>query len=140
MKKAVIVYQSQTGTTKKYGEEISSFLLENGIETIITSVKDFKAESIINADYLFLGCWTSGLFILLQHPEKEWVTFAKSLPKLNGTKVIFFTTYKLATGSMFRNMKKCVDDKTSNLVGELKSKNGLLSELDKKVITGLIGK
>jgi hypothetical protein len=69
----------------------------------------------------------------MQHPEKAWVSFAKNLLIPNGTQMGLFTTYKLATGSMFSNMKKHI--KNGNPISfELKSKNSNLSETDKKRI------
>jgi flavodoxin len=135
MKKAVIVYQSKTGTTKKYSEEIGDFFSSNGFETTISSISDFDNISLINADFVFLGCWTKGMFLFFQHPDKEWISFAKKLSLNNGVKVGLFATYKVATGSMFNKMKKHLNDKV-DLV--LKSKNGLLSDADKSEINYFI--
>ena len=37
MKKAVIIYHSKTGTTKKYGEEIGEYLKNKGVDAQVTS-------------------------------------------------------------------------------------------------------
>ena len=51
---------------------------------------------------------------------------------LSGKKVALFTTYKLATGSMFRKMEKRLKLGENQSVEIFKSKNGSLSEEDKK--------
>jgi len=138
MKQAVILYQSKTGITKKYAGEIGAFLSEKGVKTTILPVSDYKAGLTEQADLLFLGCWTAGLMLFLQHPDKVWTDFAQKLPALKGKKAVLFTTYKLATGSMFKNMRKHLGNKGTDLSIELKSRNGKLSPENKQVLTGLI--
>lgn len=135
MKKAIIIYHSKTGITKKFGEEISGFLKENSIQPEIFSINEFKNEKLNNAEYVFIGCWTSGLMLFLQHPEKVWVKFAQQLPDLTGKKTGLFTTYKLATGSVFDKMKKQVK---GEILIELKSRNGLLSGANKILLSEFI--
>jgi flavodoxin len=137
-KKAAIIYHSKRGTTQKYAAEIAFYLKKKGIESKVTSVQKFNKNDIIDVDYLFLGCWTSGLFFFLQHPEKEWVEFAKSLPKNLVAKTALFTTYKIRTGSMFRNMQKQLMGKTSNPECKLQSRNGELSEFNTNLIDKFI--
>ena len=104
MKTAVIFYHSKTGTTKKYAEEIGKYLKSKGLNTQITSIQAYSEDMLNNVDYVLFGCWTNGLMVILQHPEKIWVDFAAKLPSMPEVKVALFTTYKILTGSMFRNM------------------------------------
>jgi hypothetical protein len=67
--------------------------------------------------------------ILLQHPEKAWVDFSQRLPDLSGKKIGLFTTYKLATGSMFSGMRKRLRCSRGDVTIELKSRDGHLTEL-----------
>jgi len=80
------------------------------------------------ADYLLLGCWTSGAIVVLQHPERIWVAFARRLPDLAGTKIGLFATYTIATGSMFRGMRRRPSCDPADIQLELKSRDGELSE------------
>jgi hypothetical protein len=84
------------------------------------------------ADYIFFGCWTSGLMIMLQKPERSWVEFAEKLPVKLEAKVALFTTYKVLTGSMFRNMHKELKGKFTPPVLELESRGPFLSEKNKQ--------
>jgi flavodoxin len=126
MKKAVIIYQSRKGTTRKFAEEISVFLRQNNVEPTIASVQDFNQDALSAADYVFLGCWTNGMFLMFQHPDKPWRKFAEKLPDLNNKQVVLFTTYKVATGVMFKAMKKYI--RTNKSIPELRSRNGGLQE------------
>jgi flavodoxin len=138
MKTAVIIYNSKTGTTKKYAEEISRYLQSKGLDTQVTSIQAYSEDMLNNVDYVLFGCWTNGLMVILQHPEKIWVDFAAKPPSMPDVKVALFTTYKILTGSMFRNMYKHLKGKFATPSLELKSRNGLLSENDKLALKNFI--
>jgi len=126
MNKALIIHHSKTGTTLKYGREIADFCNRRGINSRLISIEDFNKKDLAGVDYLFLGCWTHGHFIFNQHPDTDWVDFANKLPDLNDRKIILFTTYKIATGSMFRKMKEQLKCDSKHITLELKSRNGSL--------------
>ena len=138
MKKAVIIYHSKTGRTRSYAEKVAKYLKEKEIEVIKTDLEDFKDELFDEANYIFFGCWTHGLFIILQHPDKEWIDFAAKLPSMPGVKIALFTTYKILTGSMFKNMYKQLKGKFAAPSLELKSRNGFLSAADKLKLDTII--
>ncbi len=138
MQKAAIIYHSRTGTTRQYAFEIGKYLQSRDIDTEITSIPEYREEIVAGADYVFLGCWTSGLMVLLQHPEKAWKEFAGTLPSMPDTKLVLFTTYLLMTGSMFRNMYKQVKEKISPPELTLKSRNGSLSGEDRQALDDFI--
>jgi len=48
---------------------------------------------------------------------------------------VLFTTYKLATGSMFSKMRKHLKCGANDIVLELKSRNGNLSKENKHLIS-----
>ena len=68
MKRAVIVYRSRTGTTRRLAEEIGRFLASRDIEPRVVSVGDCDVRALGDVDFLLLGAWTSGLMIVRQHP------------------------------------------------------------------------
>ena len=130
--KAHVTYLSKTGITRKYASEIDTFLRANQTESIMQNIHDVNPEDAGLADLVLLGAWCHGLFILLQHPDKPWVEFARKLPDLSGKKVALFTTYKLATGSMFKKMRKQLKLGENQPVEIFKSKNGSLSDEDRE--------
>jgi len=138
--KAVIIYNSKTGTTKKYAEAIGEYLKANKMEVALSSIREYKDEILEEADYLLLGCWTQGLIFFLQHPDKVWVDFAKILPDNLKSRIILFTTYKVLTGSMFKKMCTHLNDNYNFSFIELKSRTGSLSEVDKNSLDKLIDK
>jgi hypothetical protein len=139
---ALVVYRSRTGVTRRYGEEIASHLRGRGIDSSVTSVGECDMASLAGVDYLFLGCWTSGMFVVMQHPDGPWLSFVRDMPKIGETaadgtgrpSVALFTTYKLRTGSQFPRMRAALGDKTPEPRLELKSRNGTLSGKDRRVL------
>ena len=138
MKQALIIYHSKTGTTKKYADEIGKYLESKGISAKTYSTAEFQPALTENLDYILLGCWTNGLFFILQHPDKTWKAFAKQLQAAPDAKLALFTTYKFVTGSMFRKMNVHLEDKFSDPEIELKSRDGLLSGEDKSKLDSFI--
>jgi len=140
MKKALIVYHSKTGTTKLFGEEIRDFFDKNQIESKAVSTNEFDQADLATSDFILFGCWTKGLLICLQHPDKKWVDFIKNIPDLSGKKLGLFATFKIATGSMFNNMKKCLNGSSDNVLISLKSHNGHLSANNNQELLSFINK
>lgn len=138
MKKAIVIYNSKTGTTKKYAEEIGAYLKTQDLEVSTLSIQEYNAEILDNADYLLLGSWTNGLMFFLQHPDKAWNDFAAGLPDSIESKTALFTTYKIRTGSMFNRMRKQLTGHIESCSTEMKSCNGMLSESDKTVLDNFI--
>jgi len=131
VKKAVVVYRSHSGVTCGYGEEIGRFLTEHGVAAQVVSVGECDFATLADADYLFLGCWTSGMFFVMQHPDGPWLAFVRDMPATPRPKAALFTTYKIATGSQFGKMRAALAGKTAAPSLELKSRSGHLSGADK---------
>jgi flavodoxin len=134
MKKAVVVYRSHSGVTRRYGEEIGALLKARDIETVVASVGEADMAALAGADYLFLGCWTSGIFVAFQHPDEPWLAFVHDMPEMKRPKVALFTTYKLVTGSQFPKMRAALAARTNPPELELKSRNGHVSRPDEEAL------
>lgn len=138
MKKAIIIYQSKTGTTKKYAQEISAYMQEKQLATFCMPVDKYREGMLQGADYLLLGCWTKGLMVIFQKPDNDWCHFAKKTAVPQSVKVALFATYKIRTGSMFRNMAKYVNHNKSLSFPNIKSRNGELSAMDKNILDQIV--
>ncbi len=134
MKNAIVIYQSKGGTTKKLGKEIALAISQNGFSTEVMSVEDCRNRDLSTFDYVFLGCWTKGLMVFAQHPDTLWKQLVSNLSLPDKSRVGFFTTYKIATGSMFSRMRSALPIKLTNNVPEIKSRNGNLTEKSRQQI------
>jgi hypothetical protein len=136
---AAVVYRSRTGTTRRLAEEIGAYLRSRNVAATVVSVGECDLQALDAVDYLLLGCWTNGLFVVLQHPDGPWSAFARDLPRLTHPRVGLFTTYRLLTGSMFGRMRQELVDKTPEPALELKSRDGRLSAADRQALDRFIG-
>jgi flavodoxin len=130
--RAVVVYRSHSGVTRRYGEAIAAFLTARGVESQVVSVGECDMATLAGADYLLLGCWTSGLFVVRQRPDEPWLAFVREMPATPQPKVALFTTYQLRTGSQFPKMRAALVGKTAAPQLELKSRGGRLSAEDER--------
>ncbi len=133
MTRAAVIYRSRTGKTRRYAEEIGAHLRSRGIDVTVASIGDCVMAAPGDVDLLLLGCWTNGLFVVMQHPDQPWVAFARDLPPIRA-RVGLFTTYQLATGSMFGRMKAELRGRTPEPEIELKSRDGRLSQADRATL------
>ena len=136
--KTSIIYNSHSGTTKAYAEEIGNFLTGQGAECKVSSIDDYDKEFLDLSDLVLLGCWTSGLMIVAQHPDRAWKKFAEELPVIRNKRIALFTTYKIATGSMFRKMGSILKDKIDLPKATLKSRTSQLTDKNRSALEVLL--
>ncbi len=139
MKTAVIVYCSATWTTAGLADDIARHLRERGIETRVASIGEIDTAELADVDYLFLGCWTHGWFVIGQHPEQAWVDWASRLPRLEKPRVALFTTYLIRTGSMFPRMRRALRDRAPRIELELKAKGTALGDEGRRALDAFLG-
>ncbi len=100
--KAIIIYWSATGNTKKVAETIDNTLKKNGIEAKLKTVKESKNEDILNYDLVFIG--SPSYMWAPPDPALGWVkermdfyrerdTIKLGSPKLPGKRAVVFVTY-----------------------------------------------
>ena len=139
MSTAAVVYRSASGTTRQLAEEIGEHLRAKGVDATVQSVGDADPAALADADLVLLGCWTSGMFVVAQHPDEPWLAFVRDLPPLARSRVGLFTTYKLATGSMFARMRAALDTRASHVELELKSRGGHLTDEGREALDRFAG-
>lgn len=136
--KATIIYYSHAGRTAAYAREMAMHLWQQGVSVSLLSTADYQEEKVRDADLLLLGCWTSGWFVVNQHPHRRWCEFAAQLPSDLKSRLVLFTTYAFRTGSMYsRMLKRLPKGLKHDKQWRLSSKTGRLSEADKALLTQL---
>jgi flavodoxin len=121
--KIAIVYDTRTGRTMTMARAMGSALQERGHECTVKSINEADPAETANAHLICAGCPTHGLFIILQHPTKEWVEFVEGLGDLGGKKAVVFTTYMVATGRMLKKMTRAMEKQGAEVVGRFRSRS-----------------
>lgn len=120
--RVAIVYDSETGTTKRAAEEMAGIVRAAGHECDVGPINEADAAAVSAADALCVGCWTQGLFIVAQHPTDRAMLFIDRLGPLEGKPVAVFTTYKLAVGSMLRQLAARLEARGATVTGQFKAR------------------
>lgn len=130
--RATVLYYSHTGLTAAYAREIAMYLWSKGLDVSLSSISDFDKQRLLKSDIVLSGCWTCGWFVIGQHPHRKWVDFSKSVADfIDEHKVMFFTTYKIRTGSMYSRMSRAMNMTRKRKHVFLKSKTAHLTDEDK---------
>lgn len=138
--KAAVLYYSHKGKTARYAREIAMYLWSKGLSVTLSSLSDFESSRIREVDFLVTGCWTCGWFVVGQHPHKTWCELSEPLSGIvPPERTLFFTTYKIRTGSMFRRMRKVMKISRKKQSAVLSSRTGILTDADKDILNSLIG-
>jgi len=110
--KSVVIYFSQTGSTKKVAEAIYSGIKSATGQCEITTLRDADARRLVEFDLIGLGC-----------PVFEFKTpanfkaFIESMPNLEGKHCFLFATHGLDRGMIFRDMGEVLFQKGLTVIG-----------------------
>lgn len=118
-----IVYDSKTGTTRKAARAMGEAFEAAGHACRVQYVAEADPAEVSQADLICVGSWVQGLFIILQHPTADTLTFLEKLGDLSDKKAVVFCTYKIATGSVLPRMAKLLKRKGADVVGQFKYKS-----------------
>jgi len=88
--RVAIVFDSSTGRTREAAEQMAQAVRTAGHDCTVQSVHDADPAAVSSADAICVGCWTHGLFVVLQHPTKATMAFIESLGPLGGKPAAVF--------------------------------------------------
>jgi flavodoxin len=132
--KAMVLYFSRTGNTKRLAEAISDFA-----KAPIFDIAAVQPSVMNDADVVIIGTPTEG-----SRPTQEVMAFISRLPKVEGKKTILFCTCRLWVGGTLKTMEKALSDKGYNTVlsvskkGMTPEKTADFSEVLKKIGNALV--
>src|SRR3954452_10098337 len=94
--KAVVLYESMTGNTRRAAELIGGALAERGAEVAVRSVLAPGLHELSVADVVLIGTWVDGLVLFGQRPGRAGRLW--KLPVLDRKRVAVFCTYAVNPG------------------------------------------
>ena len=117
-----IVYDSDTGITRRAAEEMAAIARKVGHEVSVGPILEADATVVSGADAICVGSWTHGLFIVAQHPTDRALVFIDRLGPLEGKPAAVFTTYKIAVGGTLRQLGQRMERRGATVTGQFKSR------------------
>ena len=114
--KAMLIYESMTGNTKKAAEHIAEALQKRGVSvTAVSPTTNINYQALSNADLVIIGTWTDGLFVVGQRPAKA--ARLRLLPAMKSKQAAVFCTYALDPGRVLQKLTTIVESLGAEVIG-----------------------
>lgn len=113
--KAVVLYESMTGNTRRAAELIGGALAADGDEVSVRPVTDIDYHELAVADVAFIGTWVDGLVLFGQRPGRA--ARLRKLPVLDRKPVAVFCTYAINAGKALDKTADLIAGKGATIVG-----------------------
>jgi len=118
--KAVVLYYSKTGKTKRMAEAIASTLNAPAMDVTATDL-----PAVSNYDLLVLGTPVNGA-----RPAKEALPYIAAIPPCTGKKAMVFCTYSMFKGSTLKALEQELSKKGFQTVLSVAKKGVKAGETD----------
>jgi flavorubredoxin len=113
--KALVIWESLTGTTRKAAERIATGLREGGVATSVSSVAAIDLAALSAADVVVVGSWTDGLVLVGQKPGRQSRLW--SMPYLTGKRAFVYCTYAVDAGHAVDKLADIVRERGAEIIG-----------------------
>jgi flavorubredoxin len=113
--KAVVIYESLTGNTRKAAGFIGAQLERRGVDTTVASITAVPYQALAEADLVIVGSWTDGLVLFGQKPGRSGRL--KKLPYISGKRCAVFCTYAIDAGHVLDKMVALMEDRGAEVIG-----------------------
>jgi hypothetical protein len=113
--KAVVIYESLTGNTRKDAGINGAELERGGVATTVASTTSVPYQAVAEADLIVVGTWTDGLIFVGQRPGRAGRL--KKLPYISGKRCAVFCTYAVDAGNVLDKMVKLMEDRGAEVLG-----------------------
>src|SRR3954452_20301486 len=114
--KAVVLFESMTGNTKRAAELIGGAGAGGGGEGDRRSVTDIDFHAVATADVVYIGTWVDGLVLFGQRPGRA-ARLRKLVPVLDRKPVAVFNTYAINAGRALDKTARLLEEKGAVIVG-----------------------
>jgi hypothetical protein len=105
--RAIAIYESLTGNTRRAAEVIVEELRAAGHEAVACPTTAIDYQALHEADLVLVGGWTDGLFFVGQKPGRAGRL--RKLPALRGKRAVVFVTYALDAGRTLEKLTAIVE-------------------------------
>lgn len=113
--RAVVIYESLTGNTRRASEALARGLSAQGVPAVACPITAIDYQALHAADLVVVGGWVDGLLFVGQKPGRGG-RFAK-LPALAGKRAIVFLTYAIDPGKALEKLSAAVSNRGADVVG-----------------------
>jgi hypothetical protein len=113
--RAVIIYNSLTGTTRKAAYRIASELRALRVEATPVPIDEVDEATVADVDLVIVGTWTDGIVVVGQKPAGR--RKLRGLPSLAGKRAVVYCTYAVDPGQTLPKLVALVEEKGAEVIG-----------------------
>ncbi len=124
--RAVVIYESLTGNTRKAAGMIAAELQTAGHQARACAVDAVDHQALHDADIVIVGGWTDGLFFIAQRPGRAGRL--RKMPTLAGKRAVCFVTYALDPGKTLEKLIAIVESRGASVEGGMTIRRDKLVE------------
>jgi hypothetical protein len=113
--KAVVIWESLTGTTRKAAYLIANGLRAGGIDASVSPATDVDLAALQAAELVVVGSWTDGLVFVGQKPGRQARLW--NLPFLTGKAAFVYCTYAVDAGGTVDKLAGIATERGAQVLG-----------------------
>ncbi|HEX2851372.1 MAG TPA: flavodoxin domain-containing protein [Acidimicrobiales bacterium] len=113
--KAVVIYESLTGNTRRAAGQIGTLLEASGVATKVMPITDIDYQALGDADLVIVGTWTDGLVLFGQRPGRAGRL--RSMPFVAGKRCAVYVTYAIDQGRALEKLAAILEDRGADVIG-----------------------
>jgi hypothetical protein len=122
--RAIVIYESLTGNTRKAGHLIAGELSRSGVQTVACPITGIDLQALSEAELVIVGSWTDGLVLFGQRPGRAGRLL--KLPVIDGKPAAVYCTYAVDPGRTLDKLAAIVGRRGGDVVGGMAIKRGNL--------------
>ncbi|MEJ7583301.1 MAG: flavodoxin family protein [Acidimicrobiales bacterium] len=113
--RAVVIYESLTGTTARAASMIGDQLAAAGMGITVCAVNRIDYQALSEADLVIVGTWTDGIVVTAQRPGRAYRL--RGMPAISGKRAIVFATYAIDPGRVLDKLVAIVEGRGAEVLG-----------------------
>lgn len=113
--KALVIYESLTGTTRKAAGLVAGALESAGWDASVSPVVHVDMQSLAAADLVVVGSWTDGFVFVGQRPGRSGRL--QRLPVMYGKKCVVYCTYAVDPGQTLEKLSAIMRGRGAEVIG-----------------------
>jgi len=134
--RALVIYESLTGTTKAAAQRIATRLVDAGWEATACSTKLVDLAALQRADVVVVGTWVDGLILVGQRPGGRGRL--ASLPLLGGKPTFGFVTFAVHPGKTLEKLSATLAARGGDVRGAMTIRRDRLDDGTAEFVESLI--
>jgi hypothetical protein len=124
--RAVVIYESLTGNTRRAALLIAAGLTGAGHDAVACSVVDIDYQALHEAELVIVGGWTDGLFFIGQRPGRAGRLHR--IPALAGKRAVCYATYAIDAGKVLDKLIAIVESRGATVEGGMTIRRDRIEE------------